>query len=1721
MDLLNRQENQPNQAQTQEQTNPIKIEVQTTDASGNVRNTWGTFNGEYDNWQTFRDQWLGAMHNNDKIKTIVKFQNLRTACIGPAKGALGEWDLTDENYGKAWERLQAIYEDDYMQCNAFMQKLGKIPRMQDASSKTIRDVINTVQKHIHGAARYVKLGNKHPYVVFTVIDRMDTETYRAWEKYRPTLAKAEAQAANADGSVRQGKHIPTWEQLEEFLEGEVTIRVHAEHRNKSDAKPSAKDTFKQKRSKQQGNQNRNTRGDSTPEWLQCVLCNTIHTLFRCDVFKDMNLNGRKNHVQQYNLCDRCLRKRHTGQCEVSRCNKECPRCPGKYHNSFLCSNKEIEVKTAMLTQENHAPGRKRRGQPNNKWQAKRHRSETDNKRQQNDRLQSTVNVVGDWTLMARESNAIKQMKGTNTEKKKGKPEYTVLLATINIRIQAFANLTVICRAIADTGASLNCITRQYVEENRIKAVKCQRPILGVTGPEILKRKIIAWVSPWFESNIRMRVEFYVLNELNGVYPYKQINASKEHIMHLGLADENFDTPAPIDALLGAEFYANIINTDIYKHKDGAIMHATSFGHIILGKFVIPREKINDLPILSIVQNENYENVNIEKALNRFWEIEEINKSDKLMLSEEEKAVEEIFVNTYYREKNGRYVVTIPIKPECKGLGDSRGLALRQFNQLERRFERNPELRQKNIESMREYQALGYMRLANRQYDPKFSYWLPHHAVMKKFRIVYNASAKTKTGESLNSIQLVGSKLQYDLQLQVMRFRRNKIGVATDISKMFNRIGLNPKQWDLHRVFWRESPNEPIKEYVLTVVTFGLASSAYNSVRALNQCAMDQAMKYPEAAKTIQKCFYMDDGIFGGHTINDPKMLCKEIEFVLEQGGFKLKGWASNSKEVEEYMNAKTEDVTVIGEIDEEKILGLCWIKSTDELGIFVRQMNMHGVITKRGILKEIAKLYDPNGFIAPIIVKAKMIMQKIWGLKEIKWDDEVTAELKNEWLELYANLPRLSELKIKRWINTGNKCQIQLHGFCDASEKAYGTAIYVRVVNENNENFSSLLSAKSRVAPLKEITIPRLELLAAVMLSEQMEAIIQACEFQDAKVTLWSDSTITINWIKKQPHELKAFVANRVKTIQEITKNWTWKHVQSADNPADLVSRGMKMQDFLCSKLWLEGPSWLKKANKEWPMTKLTISPEARMEIRKECKIRTEEMAVMNIFTGKENKALYHKFQEWSKIINITAYVLRMVKERTFLTNDRFILSEKRNKAIEFWIKYEQQKAYPKEIESIKAGDKIPKKSHIIQLLPIMDKNGILRIGGRIDKANIAYESRHQYIVPPRSRLSYLLLRFAHASTLHGGAQMMMQFTRKSFWIPRLRQEAKMFIRTCKECVVQANVTAKQIMSELPEIRIRPAPPFQHVGVDTAGPYNMRITDKINMNSRMRSLPDIKGWVAVFVCLVTRAVHLEPTEGMSSDDFLAAYQRFVSRRGNPERIYSDNGTNFVGANRELQQAFQTWEKEKIQHWVHTSGTQWKFITPSAPHEGGIWEAAVKSMKHHLKRVMGPQKYSIQGITTLLASIEACLNSRPLCALSEDPEDNEALTPAHFLIGRSLRLPMHEQANAPPGTANKLFKQMQFQIQSFWIKWSNDYLQALTQKPKWREEQENLKVGQLVLIKSDNIPPTYWAMGRIIETHEGKDGKVRQVMLKTQSGILERSIRKLCVLPGDVELKYWS
>lgn len=353
---------------------------------------------------------------------------------------------------------------------------------------------------------------------------------------------------------------------------------------------------------------------------------------------------------------------------------------------------------------------------------------------------------------------------------------------------------------------------------------------------------------------------------------------------------------------------------------------------------------------------------------------------------------------------------------------------------------------------------------------------------------------------------------------------------------------------------------------------------------------------------------------------------------------------------------------------------------------------------------------------------------------------------------------------------------------------------------------------------------------------------------------------------------------------------------------------------------------------------------------------------------------------------------------------------------------------------------------------------------------------------------------------------------RHKYWITNLRRLIHTNNSRCIKCLRQRHEFAQQLMGDLPADRLLPCRPFRHSGVDYAGPFQIKAR-----GGRTNIIE--KKYVAVFICMVTKAVHLELAEDLSTTEFIQAFLRFTSIRGSCTKLWSDNGKNFVGAEKELAKMLRSWKRFDMAKQLQKEGTEWHFITPSAPHQGGLWEAAVKSMKYHLRRVIGAEILTSSAFRTILAQTSAVMNSRPIAALSDDPESLEFLTPGHLLLGESIIQPFGAYVQETPDNRLTLAAKAQKRSQLIWKAWSQDYLHELQQRTKWTTPKPNLKIGDLVLIREENVPPTLWQTGRITNVFPGADGLVRNVRLKTASSKndLDRPVQKLCLLlPKDIE-----
>ncbi|XP_055839551.1 uncharacterized protein LOC129907395 isoform X1 [Episyrphus balteatus] len=676
---------------------------------------------------------------------------------------------------------------------------------------------------------------------------------------------------------------------------------------------------------------------------------------------------------------------------------------------------------------------------------------------------------------------------------------------------------------------------------------------------------------------------------------------------------------------------------------------------------------------------------------------------------------------------------------------------------------------------------------------------------------------------------------------------------------------------------------------------------------------------------------------------------------------------------------------------------------------------------------------------------------------------------------------------------------------------------------------SKLLTSKTRVAPLKMVTIPRLELSATELLSRLVKGVIESMEWPTAEYVLWLDSSPAYYWIRKETRNLRTYVANRVSSIQTNTDLRCWRHIDGKENPADLLSRGVLPKDLVNSNLWLHGPSWITREQTQWPKSR--IMEEVHQEVEKEMKIFSvtffKEPIQIRLKRSMNCVPLLEYTGTLEKAINILSYAGRFIEnwikwrrklkqaKRKINRRPKRIRKQQavapptlreKAEAMEYLIRKNQQASYNKEITALRAGKQLPDKSPIEGLKPIIDEHGLLRFGGRLGRSEVDYEMKHPVIIANGSRLAELLMDNAHREMKHGGIQIMMQFIRQRYWIPKLRDGLRNHIHKCVVCVRLNARMEGQLMGEIPSERVQVGKPFLATGVDYAGPFELKVSSGVGGRKRR------KCWVSIFVCIRTRAVHIEIVGDLSTIAFIACFERFIARRGRCEKMFSDNGTAFVGASKELNKALKVFsDKEALEH-LHSKGTEWHFMTPAAPHQGGIYEAAVKSMKFHLRRILGQKILPYEEFSTLLTQIEAILNSRPLHPLSDDPMDVQALTPGHFLVGEPLILPLPFRLDERPDTVGaKFWKERQQMVNHFWARWQSEYLTTLQERKKWRKVKENLKVGQLVVLKSENFPPASWGMARICELLPGRDGLVRNVIVQTATRKLKRPVQKICIL----------
>ena len=1011
------------------------------------------------------------------------------------------------------------------------------------------------------------------------------------------------------------------------------------------------------------------------------------------------------------------------------------------------------------------------------------------------------------------------------------------------------------RVLLDSGSGITLITSRLAQALKAKKQRVVHNITGLNGTKCLTSKYA--ISCTLKSALEpggeeVHVLAHVVDKITSDYGPQDLSSIRSQPFLEGkkLADPEFGQSGRIDMLLSMADSNRCTFDQSESTPDRSFRTWNSiFGWIVGGQTSSPTPTSPCMKITSV-------DARADSILQRFWQQEEVPGESQNLTTEDQQALE-VFKDTTTRDEHGRYTVTLPRKKPPRPLGESRQLAVKRYQQNKRSLTRKEQWNAFH-QGLDEYRILGHAELvpACELTNPKGDvFYLPTHGVVKesssttKLRIVFDGSAQSSNGHSLNDVLLPGPSLYPLLSSIISKFRLHKIGMSADISKMFREVGLAVPDRDLHR-FIHENEDGQLQDWRMCRVTFGITSSPFLASKVLLQVAEDHAEQYPQAAEVVRNSFYVDDCLTGAATLAEAEQLRSDLNVLLSLGCLTLRKWRSNSPDLLALIPPELKEVDSstlsLSPSDCAKTLGIHWNSSMDTFHVCTPTLTQLEVPTKRQLASAVGKTFDVMGWYAPATVQIKILLQQVWKSK-INWDDPLPTGLLPVWEKWSKELPMITNQPVPRRYSNHDSpvIQSQLHGFCDASQAAYGGVIYLRMLHQDCTVSVSLVTSKTKVAPLSGSTIPRLELSGALLLSKLIHQTAKDLDVLPANIFTWCDSSAVLGWINMAPSRMKTYVANRVSEIIRLVPSEHWRYVATQQNPADLASRGMPISHLLSSNLWWQGPKWLHLPPSDWPR---------RPDINRGRELPELKPTVLIIQPPLPDMELWNRYSSFHKLVVITAWCRRFILncKGVNVTKGPRLTSSELDSAKTSLFHLSQSLSYPSELNHLSQKKSVSNKSSILSLSPLLGRNGLMRVGGRLGHADVSSLTKHPIVLCGRSPIAKLLVRQVHLDSGHAGIGTMLAILAHNYHITGLKSLLRQISRSCVVCQKAYARSAAQLMGQLPPERLNPAPPFTHVGIDFAGPLLMK-----------RGSPRKPTMVKVYICLFLCFFHQGSTPGTS------------------------------------------------------------------------------------------------------------------------------------------------------------------------------------------------------------------------------------------------------------------
>lgn len=1638
------------------------------------------FSGDRKRFRVFLAQFENLVRRRPDASGIDKLVILTKYLREAPRELISSLELIDENYEVALELLRENYGQEKLIKQQFLAALLAIPRVKHASdTRRLRELLNTVQSN----TRTLQALNcpLHEYAVAfapTLQVAIPQQLVFDFEERRFQASTAQQQpedsAQQASKDITEllaylSRFVSRAEQTQALL-GSTSAPDPGRSPPGREGKGSHSSIFSQgSRYGRKGN----VRQDAAP--LPCIFCGSLeHKTWKCSA--DVPYNRKVKVLNEQHRCLRCLRKGHAAK----DCRQKFVKCP-------ICSSSEhfpsMHVASSHTAQASSTP---------NEALVARNASQA----------QSLLQVASAFVVSGGAEIPV---------------QLFLDLGSDNTFVDGgFLDLVPGNRPLYETSMSVQGFVG---EAEGVKAYQRHKLRLRSTHDDS-QVDLLCYRYDQFKVNPTSSTSPEVIGLLKR---FNQTNPLADRAL-LGELERS-----PPRILVGADQYYKIASVGMETAIQGSLVgKKTRFGWVVAGSPSVTAAAVGAVPhIRTEVHQVNLVccAASLSQAaqdVERLWRAEHFGKGDleSTLSADEASAVEQFDSSVSLSE--GSYTVAVPKKPTISSLVNNKSSALKRLKSKVANLQKDAATYERYDREIRAFTEEGHAVEVlgvdlNSPDESDGTFYIPHHQVITKtaekdkWRIVFDCSSHCRGTSSLNDHLLVGPNLNPDVLDLLLKFRLHPVVVSADVSKAYLRINLAEEDRRLFRFLWRGPQDDQIRCYEMKKVTWGAAPSGFLLAATLRHHIQQVD---PDDEWKIGSYFYHDDFL---RSFPDREQACTFIEKIndwLPSVGMELAKWKSNLPEVLHLLRQKGHDIPDFADPGPSflKVLGISWSPTEDQLQIDVDKVcerfeNLQS-ITKRNALSLVASVFDPAGWLAPFTIRGKLLIQSLWT-ENLRWEDKVnrqSAEILGEWCR---EVPLLKKISIERLCGIKGKETVarRLHIFGDASERAYAAVAYLQSIFADGSSTASIVMAKSKLAPLAKESLPRLELLAALMAARLRRFICEKLDIHFEEVHLYTDSMITYNWCTAEnAGRWKTYVANRVREIQSLSSPEEWYFVPGESNVADLATRGVPAGRLLEATEWWEGPNWLALPNQQQP------AQQPRQPVSVEG-VQKELRAVVSAVAHQEPLLDLAKFSSLEKAIRTLANVLKFVcRSRKREMKSQIDLLREAELRI---IRWAQEQHFKQELAAVQDGDKPPRNSKISSFNLFIDKDGLLRARTRLTRGPfLSYDEKCPIIVPGDSRLAQLIIVSVHRTNAHFGVGTVLSHIRRRFWVTRGRQVIRSVLRRCVVCRKRQGQFGDEVQAPLPEDRVQLIVPFSTTGIDFCGPFHVRHLES-----------STKVYIALFTCAATRAVHLEVVNSMNTTSFLLALRRFLAAYPGCRKVVTDNFRSFKRAATDIKSLFNRFREAESRELLEVHRIAWEFICPRAPWHGGFYERLVGSVKSALRKTLGKRLVTFDEFRTVCSEISEIINQRPLSYATSDLDEPVPVTPSQLLRGTSPGQPLcnvvpldhlgdGESQAAPTAARLRAAVKSKDQIlRQLSLRWQEEYLlQLRSANLDNRGQHRPIQVGDVCILKEAGIVRSKWPLVRVVSSHTGRDGRVRQYVVRFANGLeSRRAVQMLCPL----------